>query len=251
MPNRLSFATDASPIVMDGETAAHPDARLWIPLPDLDSIKAPSNYVKQEAIDGYIAREKAAKLAEHEQDVTNGAALDRYTGRIAALGWWTAEGGYSTRPCQDEAAEAVALTEWWAVSAHRTIIGYNCKGFDLPYLTARSWLLRVPCPAPDFGKYGRVAITDLYHMLTFNEGKYDKGLMPRSLRAFAGRFGLAAEDDEHSGADVPALVRAGDWDAVLAHLLADLRITVGLAQRLGVLWHEEQPTLDLRHVGDK
>ena len=241
MSNRLSFASDASPIVMDGETAPHPDARLWIPLPDLDSIKAPSNYVKQEAIDGYVAREKAAKLAEHEQDVTNGAALDRYTGRIVALGYWTAELGYVALPCSDEIEEAAALEQWWEMSAHRTIIGYNCKGFDLPYLTARSWLLGVKCPAPDFGKYGRVAITDLYHMLTFNEGKYDKGLMPRSLRAFAGRFGLAPEDETHSGADVPALVRAGDWDAVLAHLLADLRLTVALAKRLGVLWHEEQP----------
>jgi len=242
MSNRLSFATDASPIVMDGETAAHPDARLWIPLPDLDSIKAPSNYVKQEAIDGYIAREKAAKLAEHEQDVTNGAALDRYTGRIVALGYWTSDGGYVTLPCRDEVEEAAALAQWWEMSAHRTIVGFNCKGFDLPYLQTRSSLLRVPFPSLDLSRYPRgAAITDLYQMLTNNEGKYDKGLMPRSLRAFAARYGLPLEDETHSGADVPALVRAGDWDAVLGHLLADLRLTVGLAKRLGLLWHEEQP----------
>jgi hypothetical protein len=39
-------------------------------------------------------------------------------------------------------------------------------------------------------------------------------------------------EDDSTGADIDALVRAGQWDAVLAHCRADVQKTRLLAERL-------------------
>ena len=41
------------------------------------------------------------------------------------------------------------------------------------------------------------------------------------------------------GQDVPALIAAGHWDAVLAHVTADVEATVALARRLGVIARDQ------------
>jgi hypothetical protein len=58
--------------------------------------------------------------------------------------------------------------------------------------------------------------------------------MPRSLDAFCKRFGIVVTDD-WTGADVPTLIKAGNWAGVEAHCLADLERTRLLAERIGVL----------------
>jgi hypothetical protein len=72
-------------------------------------------------------------------------------------------------------------------------------------------------------------VLDLQNALSF------AGLKPfRSLGFYARRFGIDIPDPT-SGADMPALIAAGDWEAVRAHNLADLRRTQALAQRLGYI----------------
>ena len=79
-------------------------------------------------------------------------------------------------------------------------------------------------------------------MLTFGDGTYDQGAMRRTLHAFCWRFGLPVTDDI-SGKDIPALVAAGEWDKVLAHVISDVDLTVALARRLGVLNAVPEPAL--------
>jgi len=228
MSNRLSLATNASPVVLDIETCDLDNAADY-----LEPVQPDARLKDPEKIAADISAKTQARLEK--------LALDRNTGRIAALGWWTADSGdYCTCMCPDEQSEADNIERFWRAANHRTLIGFNVKSFDAPYLIQRSRYLGIPHPVLDLGKYSQRGVIDLYLMLTFNEGLYDQGAMRRTLKAFGKRFGLPV-DDEHEGKDVPALVRAGDWDAVLSHLLADLRLTVGLAKRLGVLWHEEQP----------
>ena len=59
-------------------------------------------------------------------------------------------------------------------------------------------------------------------------------VMPRRLKSYARRYGLTV-DDAVDGKEIPALVEAGDWDAVRSHIESDVRLTVELAQRLGVM----------------
>jgi predicted PolB exonuclease-like 3'-5' exonuclease len=216
-----SYATDTSPIVLDIETTALPNAADY-----LEPIVAAKNLKDPEK----VAADIAQRTAERESKL----GLDWNVGRIVALGWWTRTAA-TFLPCLNEEAERRAIEAFWDASEHRTIVGFCCKTFDLRYLIQRSRYLDIRYPDLDLGRYGRKsAIVDLYQELTFNEGTYDQGAMKRTLKAFCRRFGIPV-NDLIDGKDVPALVEAGDWEAVVAHLQADVEATVALAQRLGVV----------------
>lgn len=240
-----------TPLVFDLETAGHPEARTFIdppPMPDdptFDDITAPANYKDEAKIAAYIEEAKAKRLANHEASkrrwleeyetaCTDAAALDPNVGRIVALGWWTEEDNACVLPCGEEAEEKHVLTQFWREAKHRTLVGFGIKGFDCRFLVRRSQLLGVPHPVLDFGKYSERGIIDLYLRLTFGDGHHDRGVMKRSLKSFARRFGIPV-NDEVSGADIPALVAAGKWTDVIAHCKSDVELTVALAQRLKVV----------------
>ena len=219
---------DVTPIIVDIETCGLPNAADFLEpvtpdkrLKDVEKIKA--------------------DIQEKEQTRLDKLALDWNVGRIAALGWWTESAGVQAVCCQDEQIETMALQSFWHDCKHRTIVGFNVKGFDLRFMVQRSRYLNVPHPMLDFSKYSRKGITDLYLDLTFGDGTYDQGAMRRTLQAFARRFGIAV-DDTVTGADVPKLVAAGEWVTVLDHVKSDVLLTLELAKRLGVV------TLDAERV---
>lgn len=212
---------DTSAIVCDIETCGLPNAADF-----LEPVQPDGRLTDKAKIDADIRAKEQARLQK--------LALDWNVGRIAALAWWTEDFGTTVRLCRDEVAEAAALMEFWRDSRHRTIVGFNVKGFDLKFMTQRSRYLGVPYPVLDFSKYSRKGITDLFLDLTFGDGTYDQGCMRRSLKAFAKRFGLPV-DDAINGAEVPALVSAGEWDKVAEHVKSDVALTVALARKLGVV----------------
>lgn len=229
-----SFATDVSPLILDIETAPLENARDYIDPPDLDDIQAPGNYKKQETIDAYIADEKVNRLAKFERDCTDKAALDFNVSRIVAIGMWSEHINTVALLCKTPEDERAALDEVWGYAKHRTVVGFRIREFDLPLMMQRSRYLRLNHPLFDLGRYARGnAITDLYDVLTFGDLRAET-VMRRSLKSFARRFGLPVEDGI-DGKQIPALVAAGEWDQVQAHVLSDIRLTVALAQRLGVV----------------
>lgn len=235
-----NYATDVSPIVFDIETAPLPNVRDFLDPPDLDDIQAPSNYVKQDAIDAYIDRERAKRLADFEKDCTAKAALDFNCARIVAIGWWK-EGCTSVRYQFDgDGGESDAIAEFWKVSLHRSIVGFRIREFDLPMMMQRSRYLGIHPPALELGRYSRGhAIVDLYDMLTFNDQRGET-MMRRSAKSFARRFGIPVTDTI-DGKEIPALVAAGEWDKVAAHVTADVEMEVAIAQRLGVIQAQPEP----------
>jgi hypothetical protein len=70
-------------------------------------------------------------------------------------------------------------------------------------------------------------------VLTFDDARYE-AIMPRSLKAFCKRFGIPVDDDV-DGKDIPELVAAGKWELVKSHVVSDVRLTLALAQRVGVI----------------
>jgi hypothetical protein len=210
---------DVTPIVFDIETCGLPNAADY-----LEPVQPAKNLKDPEKVKADIEQRTAERDAK--------LALDWNVGRIVAMGWWTERGGTSVMVCEDEQAEAFALDTFWALARHRTMVGFAVKQFDLRYMVQRSRLLEVPYPSLDLGKYSRKGIADLYLDLTFNEGTYDQGAMRRTLKAFAKRFGIPVNDDVQ-GADIPALVAAGQWDQVVAHVTSDVEITLALARKLG------------------
>lgn len=217
---------NVSPIVVDIETIGIANAADF-----LEPVSAAKNLVDPVKIQADIAKrteERDAKIA-----------LDWNVGRIAALGWWTEDDGLIVRTCPNEADEASALMDFWRESRHRSIIGYNVKGFDLKFMVQRSRLLSLAHPVLDLGRYSKQGIVDLYLELTFND-PMSEACMRRSLHAFCRRFGIPVHD-EIQGKDIPALIAAGDWESVTSHLVSDVMLTCELARKLHLIALMPQP----------
>lgn len=230
----MNYATDVSPVVVDIETAPLENVREFLDPPDLENLEPPKNYTKADTIAKWREEEAVKRLADFERDCTDKTALDFNCARIVALGLWTADLGVKTYLCHDAARETWLLDHFWTFVSSRLIVGFSIREFDLPMLIQRSRYLGVPHRSPDLGRYARGnGIIDLRDLLTFNDMRYE-AIMPRSAKAFARRFGIPITDTI-SGKEIPALVAAGDWDAVEAHVRADVEMEVALAQRLGVI----------------
>lgn len=240
---------DTSPIVFDLETAGLPNAADFLePIPDAVPDESPIEADKRLVDPAKIAadidkkhlarieanRDAQAKVEQRRVERIQKAALDWNVGRIVALAWWTEHGGAVVRLCQNETEERAAVVEFWIECRHRALVGFAIKGFDLRFLIQRSRLLSIPHPWLDLGKYTRKGVYDLFLDLTFNDGTYDSGPMRRTLKAFSKRFGIAVNDDI-DGAEIPALVDAGEWEKVKQHVESDLGLTLALAHRLGVV----------------
>ena len=215
------------PLVFDIETTALPNAADY-----LEPVQAARNLKDPEKV--------RADLEQRTAERDSKLALDWNVGRIAVIAWWTAEHGVVILPCADERLEAEALEQFWLAAKQRVLVGFNVKQFDLRFLVQRSRYLGVPYPPLDLGRYGRGEIRDLYAELTFNEPQAGEACMRRTLSAFAKRFGLAVPET-CSSADIPVLVADGHWEPVLAHVRADVELTLALARRLGVVQPETVP----------
>jgi hypothetical protein len=222
--------------VFDLETTAHADAALYLVPPDLDSIGPKGGLVDPVKIAASIAEKRAAAQADYERQLDR-CALDWNLSRIVALGIHNiGDGKPQVIACKTEADEKTALAAFWLNRSNggypRRLVGFCSRTFDVPTLIQRSRLLGVPHPDLSLAKFGRGDVTDLREILTFDDARYE-ALMPRSLDAFCKRFGIVVEDD-WTGADVPTLIREGNWDGVMAHCRADLERTRKMAERLGV-----------------
>jgi hypothetical protein len=183
-----------------------------------------------------------AKVAASIEERCDKLAVDINGARIVVLGWWDAiRGDPIARICLDDDAERLALGDFWlawkrmrTVSANAQVAGYYCRTFDLPLLIRRSQLLGVTPEHVSLARYGRGDVCDLYDELTFHEGGYSDGVVPRTLKVFCEQFDIDVPGTDIDGAMVPGLVAAGDLEPVREHNLADL-IRVGLlGQRLGL-----------------
>ena len=173
------------------------------------------------------------KIAQARVEALGRAALDMDLARIACVGVWQ-----STDPAPSSFANvddewANVSTAWACIEAclgdGGQVVTYNGLGYDLPLLMRRAQYLSIPCRSLELNKFRPGPLLDLQNVLSFN------GLKPfRSLGFYTKRFGIDIPDPT-SGADMPALIAAGDWEAVRAHNLADLRRTQALAQRLGYI----------------
>ena len=221
------------PIVCDIETAAHPCAADFIEPLNLDGIVAAKNLRDPEKIAEDIRRRRAEAEAAHAESLAR-AALDWNLSRIVALGW-TEDGGQSVHSvvCENEIEERQVLEQFWTVAAHRVLIGFAIRNFDAPTLMQRSLYLGVPYRRLSLARYNNGSLIDLRDVLTYDDMRYE-ALMPRSLKMFCKRFGITV-DDPVNGKDIAALVAANEWDQVLSHVQADVRLTAALAQRVGVL----------------
>lgn len=209
-----------SPLIIDLECVGIDTASDFLEPPE-----APSNYKNPEAIAKFRA-EATAKAVER-------CALDPDLARIVALGYGEADGSDHVILCRDEAMEAAtleALAKQIVNSAgvQRTIIGFNSYGYDMPVLMRRAQYLGVSFPVLSVDRY-RSSHIDLMQVLSFRGA-----IKAHSLGFYAARFGFPMAADVQ-GSEIPALVKAGDWQAIEAHCRLDLAKTRFIAQKLRLI----------------
>jgi uncharacterized protein YprB with RNaseH-like and TPR domain len=206
-------------IILDLETAAIGDAAQYI-----EPAEPPANYVKQEAIDSFIAKATAKAIDK--------CGLDPDLCRIVALGWMmSTESQPRVIVCVTETEERDTLEMFWRdyiAAGEPALVTFNGLKFDLPVLMRRSLYLRVPHPGVSLDRY-RTPHIDLFNRLTFNGA-----ITGHSLKFYLSRFGIA-NDDLTSGKNIAALVKAGDWNAVRDHCASDVLSTKQLAERIGAI----------------
>ena len=205
--------TTDTDLIFDLETAPLEDAAEY-----LEPASAPANYKDPEKIAAYIA--------DKDRDALAKAALDPDLCRIVAI----AVTGHQVRLCTTPDEEADALSWFWEMARRSRLIGFNCLDFDCPVLLRRSLYLHVTptITVSDLNKYRMGKVVDLMQVLSFG-GK----LKYRSLAFYCRRLGITVQDEIH-GADIGALVEAGDWDGVESHVRADVEKTSLLARRMGI-----------------
>lgn len=208
-------------LFLDLETIGHDRAEDW-----LDPVEPAGNLKDPEKIKASVIEKTASRRAK--------LGLDPHTARIVVIGTQP-ENGVDPVISQlttedDEFCDLHVLA--LALRDHPIICGYYIRQFDLPMLMRRAQLLDVDFPRIDLRRYSNPDVIDLYDVITF-DGTLQNGAMKLTLDAVCRRFGIVVED-AHTGADVEALVAAGDYAAVAAHCRADLDRTRQLAARLRV-----------------
>jgi hypothetical protein len=211
-----------SSLYLDIETTSIDHAAAFVETPT-----APANYKDAAKIDAYVIEAKARAIER--------CALDFGLLRIGAigLGAWTAGGEVETHTtcCATEAEEAAALRHLWTrieatFLSGGVVVGYNLAEFDMPAIITRSWLLGVSPGFATVRKYDDPHVLDLMQITSF--GRIERA---KKLSWWATRLGWA-HDDTLTGAQMPALIQAGEWDAVRRHVEADVALTMHLHRLL-------------------
>jgi len=139
-------------------------------------------------------------------------------------------------PCMDEVE---LLTAFWDVAKHyETVVTFNGRGFDVPFVYLRSALLSVPISRKDWlgYRYQTDPHCDLAEQLTFYGVSGRDGAARRfNLDFYCKAFGIESPKSQGvTGMDVNRLLADGRYREIAEYCLRDVRATVSLYQ----IWRE-------------
>ena len=135
-------------------------------------------------------------------------------------------------PCIDEAE---LLAAFWNVALHYdTVVTFNGRGFDVPFIYLRSALLNVPITRKNWlgYRYQTEPHCDLAEQLTFYcvSGR-DGAAKKFNLDFYCKAFGIESPKSHGvSGLDVNRLMATGEYRQVAEYCLRDVQATVSLYQ---------------------
>jgi DNA polymerase elongation subunit (family B) len=135
-------------------------------------------------------------------------------------------------PCVDEPE---LLTAFWDVAKHyETIVTFNGRGFDVPFIYLRSALLNVPISRKDWlgYRYQTDPHCDLAEQLTFYGVSGREGAARRfNLDFYCKAFGIESPKAHGvTGRDINTLLEEGRFREIAEYCLRDVRATVLLYQ---------------------
>jgi DNA polymerase elongation subunit (family B) len=135
-------------------------------------------------------------------------------------------------PCMDEAE---MLTAFWDVGRHYdTVVTFNGRGFDVPFMYLRSALLNVPITRKDWlgYRFQTEPHCDLAEQLTFyNVSGRDGAARRFNLDFYCKAFGIESPKSHGvTGRDVTAMLAEGRCREIAEYCLRDVKATVLLYQ---------------------
>ncbi len=131
-------------------------------------------------------------------------------------------------PCMDEAELLAAF--WEVAKKYDTIVTFNGRGFDVPFIYLRSAVLNVPISRKDWLGY-RYAVDphcDLAEQFTFyNVSGRDGAARRFNLDFYCKAFGIESPKSHGvSGLDMNAMVAEGRFREIAEYCLRDVHATV-------------------------
>ena len=148
-----------------------------------------------------------------------------------------AEGGpVEFVPCVDEVE---LLTAFWGVAKHYdSVVTFNGRGFDVPFIYLRSALLNVPISRKNWlgYRYQTDPHCDLAEQFTFYSVSGRDGAARRfNLDFYCKAFGIDSPKSHGvTGHDVKTLLAEGQYRQIAEYCLRDVRATVELYR----IWKE-------------
>lgn len=148
----------------------------------------------------------------------------------------TPAGSVEFVPCVDEAE---MLTAFWDVARHyESVVTFNGRGFDVPFIYLRSALLNVPISRKDWlgYRFQTEPHCDLAEQLTFYCVSGRDGAARRfNLDFYCKAFGIESPKAQGvSGMDVGNLLAAGCFREIAEYCVRDVQATVELYR----IWKE-------------
>ncbi len=139
-------------------------------------------------------------------------------------------------PCADEVE---LLTAFWDVARHyESIVTFNGRGFDVPFIYLRSALLNVPITRKDWlgYRYQTDPHCDLAEQFTFYNVSGREGAARKfNLDFYCKAFGIESPKSQGvTGMDVNDMMAAGQHREIAEYCLRDVKATVSLYQ----IWKE-------------
>lgn len=124
-------------------------------------------------------------------------------------------------------SEVDLLRAFWALAGHaQVVVSYNGRGFDVPFIVARSLIHKVPVRCDLLSnRYALRPHLDLYHVLGQTRG-------PASLDVVCWALGLASPKLDMDGSMVATTYAKGDLDSIALYNAGDVRATTGVYQRV-------------------
>lgn len=224
-------------LVFDIETSA-------LPIEQFDETQQEYLFREADKIEDVVAKE--AK----RQDIVRFMNLWPFTSQVVCIAMLNAESLrgqsiYIAEDFEDDAGEAgpvefvpcadetELLTAFWDVAKHYdSVVTFNGRGFDVPFIYLRSALLNVPITKKNWLGY-RFATEphcDLAEQLTFyNVSGRDGAARRFNLDFYCKAFGIESPKSAGvTGMDVPTLMAEGKFREIAEYCLRDVRATVEL-----------------------
>jgi len=215
-------------LVFDIETSA-------LPLELFDEAQQEYLFRETEKIDDAIA--KQAK----REEITRFMSLWPFTSQVVYIAEDFEDDAGDAGPVEyvPVADETELLTAFWDVAKHYdSVVTFNGRGFDVPFIYLRSAQLNVPISKKNWLGY-RYAVEphcDLAEQLTFYSVSGRDGAARRfNLDFYCKAFGIESPKSAGvTGMDVKDLMEAGKFKEIAEYCLRDVRATVELYK----IWKE-------------